>query len=82
MRPKCDASDGVKDGFEWYCRKCHDQLYRVEVQLKSIVSDLPPLFEAFYANVDARTCKRCGEVYDKKHVPEKCLTCEAPMTAA
>lgn len=29
---------------------------------------------------DARTCKRCGEVYDKKHVPEKCLTCEAPMT--
>lgn len=31
---------------------------------------------------DARTCTRCGEVYDKKHVPEKCLTCEAPMTAA
>jgi hypothetical protein len=30
---------------------------------------------------DARLCKRCGEVYDKKHVPEKCLTCEAPMTA-
>lgn len=29
---------------------------------------------------DARICKRCGEVYDKKHVPEKCLTCEAPMT--
>jgi hypothetical protein len=28
---------------------------------------------------DARSCKRCGEVYEKKHVPEKCLTCEAPM---
>jgi hypothetical protein len=28
---------------------------------------------------DARICKRCGEVYDKKHVPEKCLTCEAPI---
>jgi hypothetical protein len=28
---------------------------------------------------DARACKRCGEVYEKKHVPEKCLTCEAPM---
>jgi hypothetical protein len=28
---------------------------------------------------DARICKRCGEVYDKKHAPEKCLTCEAPM---
>jgi hypothetical protein len=31
---------------------------------------------------DARICQRCGEVYDKKHVPENCLTCEAPMTAA
>jgi hypothetical protein len=30
---------------------------------------------------DARSCKRCGEVYEKKHVPEKCLTCEAPMAA-
>lgn len=28
---------------------------------------------------DARSCKRCGEVYEKKHVPERCLTCEAPM---
>jgi len=28
---------------------------------------------------DARSCKRCGEVYEKKHVPEKCLTCGAPM---
>jgi len=28
---------------------------------------------------DARACKRCGEVYEKKHVPPKCLTCEAPM---
>jgi hypothetical protein len=31
---------------------------------------------------DARACKRCGEVYEKKHVPEKCLTCEAPMGAS
>jgi hypothetical protein len=31
---------------------------------------------------DARTCKTCGEVYDKKHVPAKCITCEHEMTAA
>jgi hypothetical protein len=31
---------------------------------------------------DARTCKTCGEVYDKKHVPAKCLTCEHEMNAA
>jgi hypothetical protein len=28
---------------------------------------------------DARECGRCGEVYDKKHVPAQCLGCEAPM---
>jgi hypothetical protein len=30
---------------------------------------------------DARICKTCGEVYDKKHVPEQCLTCEHAMSA-
>jgi hypothetical protein len=28
---------------------------------------------------DARLCARCGEVYDKKHVPPRCLTCDAPI---
>ena len=28
---------------------------------------------------DARLCSRCGEAYDKKHVPAECLTCGAPM---
>jgi hypothetical protein len=31
---------------------------------------------------DARTCKSCGEVYDRKHVPEKCLTCDHAMPPA
>jgi hypothetical protein len=30
---------------------------------------------------DARVCTSCGEVYDKKHVPAKCLTCESAMSA-
>jgi|SRR5882672_6445827 len=30
---------------------------------------------------DARLCPNCGEVYDKKHVPEKCLTCDHAMNA-
>jgi hypothetical protein len=30
---------------------------------------------------DARVCATCGEVYDKKHVPEQCLTCEHAMSA-
>lgn len=28
---------------------------------------------------DARLCGRCGEIYHKAHVPDRCLTCEAPL---
>ena len=58
--------EGVKDGFEWYCRECHRLLHRVEVQLKSIVRDLPPLFEKFYASEKLRTCAGCGAVHPGK----------------
>src|SRR5262249_36304558 len=50
---------GVKDGFEWYCLRCHALLHRVEVQLKSIVRVLPQLFERFYASEKLRTCTKC-----------------------
>jgi 3-hydroxyanthranilate 3,4-dioxygenase len=55
--------EGVKDGFEWYCQSCHALLHRVEVQLKSIVRDLPPLFERFYSSKALRTCGKCGAVH-------------------
>ena len=38
-------------------------VHRVEVQLKSIVADLPPLFEAFYASEERRTCGHCGTLH-------------------
>ncbi|MGB5345318.1 MAG: hypothetical protein WBN23_04050, partial [Woeseia sp.] len=40
--------DGKQDAFEWYCFECGSLVHRVEVQLVSIVRDLPPLYEAFY----------------------------------
>ena len=40
--------DGAVDAFEWYCPNCHNLVHRAEVRLKSIVRDLPPLFEKFY----------------------------------
>lgn len=58
--------EGVLDGFEWYCRECDALVHRVEVQLKSIVRDLPPLFSAFYADNAARTCPQCGAVHPGK----------------
>jgi len=58
--------EGVIDGFEWYCLSCNALVHRVEVQLRSIVDDLPPLFEAFYASREKRTCRACGAVHPGK----------------
>lgn len=54
---------GVLDGFEWYCPSCDRLVHRVEVQLRSIVDDLPPLFEAFYASEESRRCPHCGTAH-------------------
>lgn len=42
-------------------------LHRAEVQLESIVKDLPSLFEQFFASSSARTCVWCGAVHPTKH---------------
>jgi 3-hydroxyanthranilate 3,4-dioxygenase len=39
-------------------------VHRVEVNVKNIVEDLPPLFDAFYAG--ARKCPACGQVHPGK----------------
>jgi 3-hydroxyanthranilate 3,4-dioxygenase len=57
---------GVIDAFEWYCLKCQSLVHRVELQLKNIVADLPPLFDGFYASTEKRTCPRCGAVHPGK----------------
>ena len=56
----------ARDGFEWFCLGCHALVHRIEVGVKNIVADLPPLFEAFYASEKARTCRQCGRVHPGK----------------
>ncbi len=51
----------VDDGFEWYCPACWALVHRVEVNVKNIVADLPPLFDAFYSG--ARQCPQCAHVH-------------------
>ena len=66
VEPKRPA--GAKDALEWYCLECTDLVHRVEFQLNSIVEDLPPAYENFYADADARTCGNCGALHPgKKH---------------
>ncbi|MDP2345910.1 MAG: 3-hydroxyanthranilate 3,4-dioxygenase [Deltaproteobacteria bacterium] len=53
---------GELDAFEWYCPSCGLKLYREELQLASIVKDLPPVFLRYEAKLEQRTCKACGTV--------------------
>jgi 3-hydroxyanthranilate 3,4-dioxygenase len=55
-------AEGELDGFLWYCDKCHTKLHEEFLPLKNIVKDLPPLFDRFWNNEGARTCKKCGHV--------------------
>jgi 3-hydroxyanthranilate 3,4-dioxygenase len=55
--------EGAMDAFEWYCPNCHNLVHRAEVRLKSIVRDLPPIFEKFYGSEEARRCKNCGTLH-------------------
>ena len=57
---------GMIDAFQWYCDGCGEIVHRVEVQLKSIVTDLPPLFAQFYDSEELRTCGSCGAVHPGK----------------
>jgi len=55
---------GVMDAFEWYCANCATLVHRAEVQLLSIVDDLPKAYRGFYDLDDtARRCPSCGTVH-------------------
>lgn len=58
--------EGSLDAFEWYCPNCHQLVHRAEVKLKSIVKDLPPIFEKFYSDERVRKCRHCGTVHPGK----------------
>jgi 3-hydroxyanthranilate 3,4-dioxygenase len=63
-----------RDGFEWYCFRCGALVHRVELALTDIVKDLPPLFDAFYADRAARLCPACGALHPGKEPPADWVT--------
>jgi 3-hydroxyanthranilate 3,4-dioxygenase len=50
------------DGFMWFCEQCDNKLYEEFLHVSDIVEDLPPVFDRFYNDIEARTCKQCGAV--------------------
>jgi 3-hydroxyanthranilate 3,4-dioxygenase len=63
------ARPNALDGFEWYCFECRALVHRIEVKVTHVVKDLPPLYDAFYADEQARTCKSCGAIHPGKAPP-------------
>jgi 3-hydroxyanthranilate 3,4-dioxygenase len=57
------------DAFEWYCFECGTLVHRIEVKVTHLVRDLPPLYEAFFADEKARTCRKCGALHPGKKPP-------------
>lgn len=55
---------GINDGFQWYCENCGNFLYEAKVPVKDIVKDLPVVMDKFYSNLELRTCKKCGSVFE------------------
>jgi 3-hydroxyanthranilate 3,4-dioxygenase len=61
--------DRLLDGFEWYCFNCGHLVHRSEVDLVSIVRDIPPIYEKFYASPEQRKCPNCGTMHPGKLPP-------------
>jgi 3-hydroxyanthranilate 3,4-dioxygenase len=53
---------GERDGLQWYCEGCQHLLYEEFFELTDIETQFPPVFQRFYANEAARTCRHCGQV--------------------
>ncbi|MEV8515280.1 3-hydroxyanthranilate 3,4-dioxygenase [Dactylosporangium sp. NPDC051484] len=58
--------EGTLEKFRWYCPSCGNQVHEVELQVRDVVADLPPVFQAFYDDEKARTCTECGTVHPGK----------------
>jgi 3-hydroxyanthranilate 3,4-dioxygenase len=59
---------GTREAFEWYCVNCHHLVHRVDLHVRSIVDDLPPVFQTFYDG--DRVCGNCGATHPGKQWPD------------
>ena len=64
QRPVVDSIGLVVEGFD-----CGQLVHRGEIELKDIVEDLPPLFDAFYEDETHKRCPYCGTIHPGKEPP-------------
>jgi len=58
--------EGTLERFAWFCPQCDTKVHEVELQVRDIVQDLPPVFQEFYTSEEGRTCPNCGAVHPGK----------------
>ncbi|MEF9915540.1 3-hydroxyanthranilate 3,4-dioxygenase [Streptomyces sp. P5-A9] len=58
--------EGTLERFQWYCLNCSALIHGIELQVRDIVKDLPPVFTEFYENERARVCHECGALHPGK----------------
>ena len=56
---------GELDGLQWYCERCEHLLYEERFQLTDIETQFPPVFDRFFGDLAARTCRHCGAVMER-----------------
>jgi 3-hydroxyanthranilate 3,4-dioxygenase len=56
------TKDDPLDGFSWFCEKCNHQLFRKDAYIEVLERDMPPIFEAYYADPGNQICDSCGHV--------------------
>lgn len=52
-----------RDGFLWVCDVCNAKVYEEFVELKDLVTDLPPVFARYWGDPQNHTCQSCGHVH-------------------
>lgn len=58
--------EGTLEKFAWFCPNCNTKVHEVELQVRDIVVDLPPVFTAFYESDEGRNCPSCGTKHPGK----------------
>jgi 3-hydroxyanthranilate 3,4-dioxygenase len=58
--------EGTLENFAWFCHECDHKVHEVQLQVRDIVEDLPPVFTEFYNSDEGRTCANCGAKHPGK----------------
>lgn len=53
-----------QDAFMWFCENCNEKLYEKYLPITDIVTQLPPVMNAFYADNEKCKCKKCGHIME------------------